>query len=97
MAGHLVRTDAVLTVDDEPYGRQPLVEAKRRVLENSASLEREFGLRVLGVALPHARLFEVHDVVRTTLRARHLAIRPPQVDHESAAVVVVAEKADGLL
>jgi len=60
---NLVGTDAVLAVHQHPDGRKPLVQAERRVLEDSAGLERKLLLRVPFVALPDSRLFEIDNAV----------------------------------
>lgn len=53
-ASQLARRDAVLSKGNEPHGRKPLVQAKRRMLEDGANLDRELFPRVLMPAFPGA-------------------------------------------
>ena len=47
VAGHLIGTDAVLAIGNHPDCSEPLVQAKRAILENSAYLRRELPPGVL--------------------------------------------------
>src|SRR6202023_3133276 len=87
----LPRANAVLVVDDHPDGRQPFVQAKRRVLEYRSGLQAELWAVVLAVALPHARLFEIDHVVGISARTAYNAVRPAKFHHECATVLEVLE------
>jgi len=50
-AVNFVGTDAVLAVHNLPHRHQPIVQADRRLFENSASLQRELATVVLCAAL----------------------------------------------
>ena len=78
IAGDFAGANPVLAVHNQPQRGQPLVEAERRVLENRPGLQGELCLRMLAVALPRARGFEIDDMVRAALRTRHLAIGPAE-------------------
>ena len=90
-----VAADPVLAVGEQPEGGQPLVEAKRGVLEDGPDLERELRARMLLVALPALLIRKVSDTVRAAARAAHDAVRPADRLYSLAAVLVVGEEDDG--
>lgn len=51
---HLRAADAVLAVNNEPEGGEPLVEADGGIFHHGSGFERELGVVVLAVALPNA-------------------------------------------
>jgi hypothetical protein len=72
----LVRRDAVLGVGDQPNGWKPLIEAKRRVLEDGPYLERKLTLTAL--ALPNLARRQERSLVVAATGADHRAISPAQ-------------------
>jgi len=50
-----------------------------------------------GVALPHAILGEVCDLIGSTARTLNLSVRPAELHHQLVAVVVIGEVDDGFL
>src|ERR1039457_4261046 len=92
IAGRVAGADAVLKITPQPKRRKPLVQAERGILENSASLEREAGHGVPGIALPHAILSEVGKLFGAAMGAFHNAIRPAQLHHDLAAILVFAKE-----
>src|ERR1051325_9198130 len=90
----LIRTDAVLAVDNEPCSGEPILKRDRRILEDSSRLQRELCMVMLSVALPHALLRDVKNLVRSTPGTLHRAIGPAQFNHELAAMLEVSEPED---
>src|ERR1035438_9239217 len=97
VAPDFVTADAVLAIDQEPYGGEPFFQRKRRILKNRADLERELLAWVWTVAAVYLGVLEVCHLVRSTLGTADLAIGPTDGDHELATVFEVAEELDGLL
>lgn len=91
IAGQFTGANAVLAVHHKPESREPLFQRDRRVFKDRASLQRELGNRMPGVAFPDAILGKVSDLLRATMRTFHLAIGPAQEHHERLAVLEVAE------
>ena len=80
-----------LRVGDDPDAGQPLVQAEGRVLENGAGLEREFPLRVAGLALPTVAAGVEVDRIQAALRAAN-AVAPAARDQVFPAVGRVSEE-----
>src|SRR5262249_52566425 len=73
--------NAILAVQEHPDGGKPLLKGNRRVLEDCASLQRERGADVPGIALPNASLREVGDFVGATGRTLGDHPKPATHDH----------------
>jgi hypothetical protein len=89
-----VGANPVLAVGEQPEGREPLVEADSRILEDGADLERELGLGVLPVALVAPLRCQIGDALRPAGGAGHDAIGPANGLNGTAAVLVIREKDD---
>ena len=89
----LVRGDPVLRVGRKPHGRQPLVEAQRRVLEDRPDLDAELFLTAL--ALPDPARLEVGVLSSLAARANR-AVRPAEVGYQVDAYIPIREVPDRL-
>jgi hypothetical protein len=54
VASEFITADSVFAIDNEPCGRQPLVESDGRIFKDRASLQGELCVIVFAVAFPHA-------------------------------------------
>jgi hypothetical protein len=90
-AMQFIGTDAVLATDKEPRGTKPLLQRNRRVLKYSTRLERKRRLGMPRIAFPNALFRKPRELFCAARRARHLAVRPAQFDHELAAVLEIRE------
>jgi hypothetical protein len=79
VARQFVAADAVLTVDEHPQRWEPLVEADRRILEQTTDLDRE--LFLAASALPDHAGFQEGDFLRFAMRACD-AVRPTECRHK---------------
>ncbi len=91
---YLIGAYAVLAVGDEPDGGEPLVQAKRTVLEYRAGLGREPLLGVLCPAFPYAAGADEPRGVQPARRACD-AIGPAKLDHGSQGDFGIGEVPDG--
>src|SRR5205814_1864042 len=96
-ARQFVGANPVLGIGDQPQGGKPLLERQRRVLKQSADLQRELRFGVLRVALPPLLSGEIDDVIATAGRATDNTIRPSHRDDGLMAVLIVREKQDCFL
>src|SRR5579863_10233642 len=95
-AGDLAGTNSALTVADHPSGSEPLVEAKRGILEDAAHLDAELLPRVLCFALPHSAGGYVAHILAAAGRAFN-SIRPAPARKELDAVIQIGEVNDCFL
>lgn len=87
-ARQLVRRNAVLAVRKHPDRRKPLVQTKRRVLEDRSDLN---GILLLTrLALPYATCGQERLLFARTLRT-HWTIRPAQIRYERKRNVRIGE------
>ena len=77
---------------DQPNGRKPLVESKRRILEDCPDFERELTLATK--ALPKLARGEERNALALATRASNGAISPAKVLDELKATVGIREVAD---
>jgi hypothetical protein len=91
------RTDSVLVVDNHPSSGQPLVESERGILENSSDLDGKLTVMVHALALPLALSGKKADILTSTGRASHDAIRPSAAHEIGKAVVKIGEIDDCFL
>ena len=94
---HFIGTDSVLAVRNHPNSNKPLVQANRRILEDSPDLDRKLPMMMDGLALPLALILQEHNIITLTSGAGNDAIGPAELDHELQAIVGVGEVDDGLL
>jgi hypothetical protein len=90
-AMQFVGTDTVFCPNDEPRSGEPLLKADRGILKDGSCLQCERRAGMLSVALPHASLFQVGNVIGAATRAFDNAILPTQFDHELTAMFKVRE------
>jgi hypothetical protein len=89
--------NTVLRAGEQPDGRQPLIEADRRVFHDGADLHGELLLRVLIFAAPDAARFDEVNVHAATGRAGDGVILPAELDGGSQADIRVSEIPDSFL
>jgi hypothetical protein len=94
-AGQVVRTDATLTIRQQPQGRKPLLKRNGGVLEDRSRFQRELGAFMPAVTLPNPCLVQIGQVVGIAFRPSGEAIGPPRNYHKLAVVLVIAEKLHG--
>jgi hypothetical protein len=92
----LVAAHAVLAIRDHPHSGEPLVQADGRVLKDGPDLDGELLTLVVLAASPHAPGRDERRTVAPAGWAAHVAVRPPQLNHEAKADIRVGEVADGL-
>ena len=95
-AAYFVRTDSVLAVGKHPHSDKPFVEGECRILKDGSDFNGELFASVLVLAFPHAASRDKANVFAPASGALD-AIGPPPRNHESEAVVGIAEMQDGLL
>lgn len=91
-AGNFIGTDSVLAVGNQPHGREPDLKGDRRILENCSHAQGKLGALMLALALPHAGLLQIGNIIGIALRAANHAIQASSFDHKPAAIVVIAEE-----
>ncbi len=92
-----ITADAVLVVGDHPHCGEPLVEADRGILKDSANLDGELPLGVVAGALPHTAARIEFDALGAAVGADHHAIRPALGNHLPQAIVGVGIEEDCFL
>ena len=75
-ARQFIARNAVLAVGDHPGRQHPVLEGKRRILENRADLGRKLGAGMLLTALETTLIGEPEHVGTAASRASHFAVRP---------------------
>jgi hypothetical protein len=90
----LTRADTVLAIQDQPHGRQPLIESKRRVFKNGSDLHGKLPLRVPHTTLPTQLVLEETDALAAAPGANHafLPLRPS--GHEVVKAVVLVREVE---
>lgn len=88
--------DAILGISEEPHSREPLVQAKRRVFKDSASLDRELALGVMASTLPALMLRHETDTL-TSAGGAYDAVGPALRGEIVQAVLGVGVVYDGFL
>src|SRR5438105_524021 len=96
-AMQFITANSVFAVHYQPHGGKPLLKSNRRILEHCANLERELLFRMVTIAAVEPRILKVGHLVRATVGAAHLAVRPAHCDHELTAVLELAKELDCLL
>src|SRR5882724_175636 len=89
-ASDYVGANSVLAVRQHPHGNHPLVHAERRILKNSAHLDRE--LLLAGLAEPDAPRRDKGMLFAFAAWARNVAIRPAQLDRVVEGLLRVAKE-----
>src|ERR1044072_5027778 len=92
-AGELVGANTVLAVDHHPERRKPLVQAKRRILEDGADLDAE--LLFAALALPEPAGAQEGNLTHRAARANN-AVRPENRRYKGKADGGVREVPDRL-
>jgi hypothetical protein len=82
---NLPRANAILAIGDKPHSGQPLVQAERRILKDSASLDGELPHGVAFITLPAIVLFLKSHVVATAAWANN-TIAPTASNNVLAAI-----------
>lgn len=88
------RTNTVLTVGNEPDGREPFIQTERAVFENGAGFGRKALLTMLNAAFPYASGADESWIGMTAGRAMD-AIWPTQFDHSGQTHIWIGEMPDG--
>jgi len=86
----LPRGNAILRISDQPNRRKPLIQTKRRILEDGPSLESELALRVMSGALPLPLIRQESHAGISAGRAGD-TVRPAPRHHVGEAIVGVGE------
>lgn len=94
---NLPRTDAILTVSDEPNAGQPLFKRQRRIFKDRTDLDGELPFGMANAALPAALLCQESDAVASADGASDNAIGPTPSGQIFQAIVRVGEILDGFL
>jgi hypothetical protein len=92
---YLAGTNSVPTVADHPERTHPLVQAQRRIFEDSSNLERE--LLLAPRAKPDAPRLDEGVLLGATAGARNHTIRPAKIQRILKAAVGIAEVNHGIL
>jgi len=90
----LVGTDSIFAIREQPDGREPLLKWNRGVLEDCPDLQGELRTRMPAVALPAASVNHVRNMLGVAGWTPDNTIGPSRLNHELAAVIVIAEKLD---
>ena len=93
---NFVAADSVFTIHDQPYGSQPLIQTKRRILKDGANLNGELSLLVGALALPFVLLRQKGYVFAPACRTLN-AIGPSASSKVFATVIRIREVNDCLL
>ncbi len=84
------RTDAILTTRYEPHYGKPLIQTKRGIFKDRASLDAELRMIVARPALPNPTRCDEPDVMRSTHWANN-AFRPAASNQIVQAVIGIGE------
>src|SRR5579872_326648 len=87
---NFIRANAVLAVHNHPHRREPLVQAKRGIFENSAGLRSELAKVMLLATLPTVVLRLKNNAVTAATRASN-TLRPAMSYEISSAVIRISE------
>jgi hypothetical protein len=77
-ATNLVTRDTILAIDQHPDGSHPLVEANRRVLEDSPYFDRE--LLFAALAVPEQASLDKGVLIVSATRADYLLVGPAEIN-----------------
>jgi len=91
----LVGANAVLGVDDQPEGREPLAKGNGAIFKNGSNLCGK--LFAAALALPTLLRGKESHLVGLTMRARNLTGWPAQIDHEIQGASLVRKVGNCLL
>jgi len=94
--GKLTRANCVLSRNDNPDRRKPLLKAECRVLEDGSHLRSELTLAVCALALPLLLLCKPSHIVPSASGVGN-SVRPAMLHHVADAVVGVCEVNDCFL
>lgn len=93
---NLVRIHAVFAVHNLPHGKQPLVQAQRRVFKDRSSLGGKLPQGVLAATLPTVVL-SLEQNLRASATRTGNAVRPPMRDKILTAIIGAGEVENRIL
>jgi len=92
----LVRTDTVLSVDDEPDRREPLAQGQRAIPKDRPDFYRELFFAILAIA-HHALAGKRTNVRRAAMSALWPSVWPKNLGQKIVSVLRIGKKRDGFL
>jgi hypothetical protein len=67
----LATANTILSIQDQPHCRKPLIQTNRGIFKNGSDFNRELALGVMDAALPSKLIFEEANFVTATCQTNH--------------------------